>query len=129
MVVRLYHWVGRACILSAELKAIFYGVTVAKQCGFRKVIVKSDNLEAIHMLNVVSEVHSNYNSIICAIRDLLESGDSFLFIYGIRESNQCADKLAKIAAASGGPFQLLEEPSRELFHLIDKDCSSLSNGP
>ncbi|XP_021603296.1 uncharacterized protein LOC110608387 [Manihot esculenta] len=129
VVVRLYHWVGRACILSAELKAILYGVRVAKQCGFRKVIVESDNLEAIHMLNVVSEVHRNYNSIICAIRDLLESGDNFSFIHGTRESNQCADKLAKIDAASGGPFQLLEEPPSELFHLIDKDCSTLSNGP
>lgn len=78
---------GRTAVLSTKLKAILHGVRTAKQCGFRKVIIESNNLEAVDMLNAVLEMHSNCNSIIRAMRDLLELGNSFWFIHGIWESN------------------------------------------
>lgn len=88
---------GKSTILMAELKAIFHGIRLVKQRCFRRVVVENDNMEVVNMLNGLTLVHGCYSSIIQAIRGLIEQGDCFSFFYGARETNVCADHLAKMA--------------------------------
>ncbi|KAL7246655.1 hypothetical protein ACSBR2_001705 [Camellia fascicularis] len=58
-----YNFVGGKSVdlAVAELWAIWVGLQIAWEEGFRFIVVESDSLEALHAMQTLSKVELNYN--------------------------------------------------------------------
>ena len=88
---------GPGCVLSAELKAIYSGLKVAKNMGLKKVNLESDSMNALTLMkNGCSFYHDQYQ-LVMKITELLTEDWKVIFSNIYREQNAVADGLAKKA--------------------------------
>lgn len=88
--------VGISNILHAELMALYHGVKLCWDVGFRKVFCFSDSSLVIQLVQQgVSEFH-HYNSVVSRIKAYVNQDWEFSLHHIFREGNQCADFLAKL---------------------------------
>lgn len=83
----------------AEAKAMLYGVKLCCNCGFSKVIVESDSMLIVNLVNQRMKPPWQLTQIIEQIREVTETGN-FLFVHIFREGNAIADHLAKLGESS-----------------------------
>lgn len=77
----------------AEAKAILQGMRMCIDNGFPKIIVESDSMIMVVIINRKSSVPWQIHSIINQIWSLMHIG-SFLFVQIFREGNGIADQMA-----------------------------------
>ncbi|XP_075091582.1 uncharacterized protein LOC142171777 [Nicotiana tabacum] len=83
----------------AEAKAMLYGVKLCCNCGFSKVIVESDSMLIVNLVNQRIKPPWQLTQIIEQIREVTETGN-FLFVHIFREGNAIVDHLAKLGESS-----------------------------
>lgn len=108
------HWgayiVGFACklgncsILQAELWAVFYGLKLGVDRGFRRIIVETDSLTARNLIVKGCPTHHPCYNMIMHIRNLAKTCASIVWRHVFWESNQVADALA--IYGSSLPFKM-----------------------
>ncbi|XP_057444631.1 uncharacterized protein LOC130736871 [Lotus japonicus] len=112
-----------ASVLAMELLAVFKGLQLAWDGGFRRVVCFTDSLLAVSLiLRPPSEFHENA-AIIRAIGDLLNRSWEVHLQHTLREGNFCADFLAKAGARQQSEYLpvmtlLLDPPSFETVTLL-----------
>lgn len=99
---------GNCSILLAELWAVFYGLKLGVDRGFRLVIVETDSLTAKNLIvKGCSSQHPCYN-LIANIRNLAEACVSIVWRHVFWESNQVADALAEHGSSLPVKMKLFE---------------------
>ncbi|KAJ1433423.1 Ribonuclease H domain [Sesbania bispinosa] len=110
---------GLGDILSAELFAILHGLTIAWDKGLFKVILESDSLEAIEILQLgLLDSSSPHLGVVFRIKEVLSRQWNVKLLHISREINKPADALAKAGAFCADPLVLLSEPPPEVDSLI-----------
>ncbi|KAF5934299.1 hypothetical protein HYC85_030470 [Camellia sinensis] len=111
--------------LEAELWALYKGLTVILQKGMNNVIVESDAMQVVQLMN--EETKDN-----CPFKNLVE--DSKILLRGYqctvqhvwKAGNLCADALAKFGAQQPEDMLVVNEPPAEIRSLIISDMIFLS---
>jgi len=109
-------------ILQAELTAIYYGLSMAKDMGIIELVCYSDSLLSINIINGSSYKFHVYAVLIQEIKVFLSQANYSLH-HTLHEGNQCADFLAKLRASSDDIFLSHQFPPDDLCPLLRIDAS------
>jgi len=102
---------GPCSIVLAELWGIYHGLALAKNQGMRHVIIESDALRAINMIQGYVSPWSTYYQIVRQIFELSCVIDEVKWIHVAHEANQVADSLAKHGLS-------LDSDQLNVFHVV-----------
>ncbi|XP_057432515.1 uncharacterized protein LOC130725286 [Lotus japonicus] len=117
---------GCGSVLEMELMAIFHGLRVTWDKGFRRVLCSSDSLLAVSLIrNPPSSFHVHAVIIAC-IRAMLSRPWMVRLEHTLREGNACVDYMAKAGALQDHRFALVQEPPPDLVLLLLADARGIS---
>ncbi|KAJ1405964.1 Ribonuclease H domain [Sesbania bispinosa] len=89
-------FVGLGESIVAEFQAVYWGLHLALDMGFRKIYLESDALEVVQSLNMGDppylDVHAD---LLGSIKELMRRSMDVSITFSPRESNKAADYLAK----------------------------------
>lgn len=108
--------------LEVELLAINNGLILAWNLGFRDVSCRSDCMNALSMIQDPSFHARKYIHILEAIREVISRDWRVSFTHTYRESNQCADFMAKCGANAMLSLGFFEQPPPCLYSLLVSDA-------
>ncbi|CAJ2636522.1 unnamed protein product [Trifolium pratense] len=94
--------------------AIWYGLKLCWERGFRKVLCCSDSLLSVNLIKEGVTAHHRLANEICCFRKLLANDWEVILTHTLREGNACADVLAKLGANSDSPLVNVPTPPRDL---------------
>ncbi|KAJ1413215.1 Ribonuclease H-like superfamily [Sesbania bispinosa] len=101
------------------LLAVFHGLHLAWERGFKDLIVESDSLDVIQTLQSGLLVSfDRCSEVLSRIRNLLRRDWNVLLLHITRVVNKPADWLAKYGARTVSSFSLLEDPPPEVASLL-----------
>ena len=88
---------GQCSVVKAELRALLRGLKIAKGIPIHKLWVQSDSNAVVGKLNNPISCHAEFSPLIDQCRLLIEwEGWEVKLSHCFRETNQVADKLAKL---------------------------------
>ncbi|KAK3218996.1 hypothetical protein Dsin_012966 [Dipteronia sinensis] len=97
--------------LVAEAMAIFRGITFAVEAGLVPIVVESDALAVVNLINAGDQIHAEIGLVVCDIRNLLKSIECGQVVFVFRMVNVVAHLLAKLALSlDEGRFWIEEYP-------------------
>ena len=102
---------GFGSSLLPDLLAIKYGLLVAWDRGFRKVICNSDFTNVIRLINDDFNKYHLFGAVIFYIEELLKQNWKVHLLHTLKEANSCADYMAKLAAKSNSDLYIWENTS------------------
>ncbi|KAL5787746.1 hypothetical protein ACOSP7_004695 [Xanthoceras sorbifolium] len=117
---------GKGCILEAELWAVFEGLKMAWDGGFRKVQIDSDCLEAISLIQRGCNVNNPLWYLIQECRRLIDSPWCCELSHVYRESNFLADAMAAFGQSLSCCIPSFEEPPPFVFSVFAKDADGIA---
>ncbi|XP_057444549.1 uncharacterized protein LOC130736776 [Lotus japonicus] len=106
-----------------ELMAIFQGLKLAWEEGFRRVLCLSDSLLPVSLIQEPPTRFHECTVLIASVNDLLRRQWEVRLEHTLRDGNACADFLAKVGAAQGLAFHVLVDPPPELSLVLLADKS------
>ena len=112
---------GSDSVLCMELMAIFHGLSLAWDNGFRRVLCLSDSLLAVNLIQTPPSSHHVFAVVVGNICGLLRRDWRVCVQHTLREGNACADFLAKAGAAQAARFSVMGEPPPGLTPLLLAD--------
>jgi len=112
---------GLATNVKAELFAICQGLITAWDLGYRTVLVESDSLEAINLIEANIE-DCAYGGLLADIRSLMQRNWSLDLIHSLRQDNACADILSKLGAEQHEVYCFLAHPPQQLQQALVADA-------
>lgn len=117
------HDIGFGHSLLAEAWAMLNGAQIALDRGYTKVIIESDSMELVTLLNVTDPypLGQFLNSIIQDIKSRLNKIPQVKVTHCFRESNSCADNLAKLAFSTPNGLTVLHDPPQDMQSLLLND--------
>nr|KYP59936.1 Putative ribonuclease H protein At1g65750 family [Cajanus cajan] len=108
----------------AELWAIYIGITTAWNRGFTKLVVESDSLLAVGLLqNGCSSCHPCF-SLVQSILSFVAAGGDFECRHILREANQVADGLANYGRSLTNNLHVFENVMPFISLVVLADVSS-----
>jgi len=96
-------------ILFAELSALYQGIILAINLDFEEVACYTNSLLIVNLIKEASNQFHVYDVLIQNIKDLLSSRN-FTLHHSLRESNHCADFLAKLGASNDVDLVVYSSP-------------------
>ncbi|KAK8999406.1 hypothetical protein V6N11_070573 [Hibiscus sabdariffa] len=115
-------FIGFTQSLQSELWAILTGLRLARDNGYERLLIQSDNLEVITRLNATTAT-SDVNALVRAIVRLRNADWIMRFQWIPREANKLDDALVKLAASYD--LSLFAVPPTPLQSVLDSDSSNL----
>lgn len=112
---------GWCDIISAEFWAIYQGLILSWNNGWKYIMVESDSSLAINMLKQNSTNPSRHLPLIVAIKDLCARSWQVRFEHTYQETNKVADLLSKKARGSLDGVSILNDPPDEILILLEDD--------
>ncbi|KAK2393053.1 hypothetical protein QL285_055034 [Trifolium repens] len=94
--------------------AIWHGLKLCWDRGYRKVLCCSDSLFSVKFINEGVSTHHRLANEILRIQKLLASDWEVILLHTLREGNACADVLAKMGASSSSSLVVVTTPPNEL---------------
>jgi ribonuclease HI len=117
---------GRASNLLAELSAIWKGLQIAWDLGYRSIIMESDSRTA---LDLIVDTNQNdfhpYANLLSLIRKLYSLPWVVSFNHTLREGNECADWFAKFGAKNVDSLKTWMSPPPQLSLTLLADTSEV----
>lgn len=102
-----YGSVGYSNILHAELMALFLGISLCWELGFRKVMCFTDSLNVLKLIEDGDHNFHSFGNEIALIRGMLRRDWNIQLNHTLREGNHCTDYLAKMGAKSSSTYIVL----------------------
>jgi len=110
---------GGISSVRAELRAVLRWLTLARDKGFKKLVVCIDSIIVVGFLKGSMNCNVHHYAIVQQCRMLLELPNWEVKVTHIfREANQVADAMANISLGLDCDFMFFTEPSRELLALL-----------
>ncbi|KAK8476512.1 hypothetical protein V6N11_074061 [Hibiscus sabdariffa] len=115
-----YRFVGRCSVLLADLWAIYDGLNLAWDVGFRRVDVDSDNMEAVCIINRMSPTFGR-SALVQSIWSLIQRDWLVKVSHVPREENVAADKLATLGRGYGKDGRVFVVPPGVVASIVGHD--------
>ncbi|KAK9024491.1 hypothetical protein V6N11_004651 [Hibiscus sabdariffa] len=115
-----YRFVGRCSVLLAELWAIYDGLRLAWETGFRQVVVDSDNMEAVSIVNRSSLVLAR-SALVQSIWILMQQDWLVKVGHVPREENAAAHELAALDRRPDKDGRVLVVPPGAVASIVDRE--------
>jgi hypothetical protein len=112
-------------ILFAEIMAIWHGLKLCWESGYRKVLCCSDTLLAVNLIKQGVATHHRFANEVHSIRQMLDNDWEVVISHTLREGNACADVLAKMGAISNSPMVKISAPPSNLLRHLMEDASGV----
>ncbi|KAJ1390058.1 Ribonuclease H domain [Sesbania bispinosa] len=110
---------GHSEILHAELQAIYYGLKLCWEKGYKFINCFSDSLLAVHLIKEPPGIHHRYATLLAAIHGLLQRAWTVTISHLLREGNTCGDYLAKQGLLCDyGPHEVTLAPYGLCQHIL-----------
>jgi hypothetical protein len=116
LLLGFYESLGDFTSFHAELVGLYRGLFLTWEFGYRDVVCHSDSLLAVG----AGEFHL-YAALIQSIKELLSRNWICRFEHAYRESNFCANTLAKLASGGVFPLTVIHSPIPQLSSLLLAD--------
>ncbi|KAH1045577.1 hypothetical protein J1N35_036361 [Gossypium stocksii] len=108
LIVGFSRYLGSCEVIDAELWGILDGLQIALDRGFHKVCIRTDNLEAVNLIQ--EELHGgSYSALILRVSLLPKSLNYWYLQYIPREENRVADRNVKLRRDRDTGLQLIEK--------------------
>src|ERR1044072_2929243 len=117
---------GDDTVLCMELMAIYHGLRLAWEHGFRKVLCLTDSLLSVSLIQTQLSQFHEYAVIVGNIKALLRREWEVRLCHTLREGNMCADFLAKAGARQDHSLEVLVSPPPGLGPLLCADAAGVS---
>ncbi|XP_054820658.1 uncharacterized protein LOC129319582 [Prosopis cineraria] len=82
---------GNCSTILAELCAIFWGLKLANEMGFKKIIVEGDSTSVISMLKNMENQWEAFGSLLLLLQKEICANCQLYFQHNYKDGNQCAD--------------------------------------
>ena len=106
---------GICSSVRAELRAVLRRLLLARDKGFKKIIIFVDSIMVMGMLKGDMDCNARHHTIIQCCKSLMEANDWEVRIsHCYREANQVADTLANLGIELTCSFAYFNEPPREV---------------
>ncbi|XP_045809693.1 uncharacterized protein LOC123904038 [Trifolium pratense] len=109
-------------ILCAEIMAIWRGLKLCWENGYRKVLCCLDSLLAVNLIKQGVTSHHRFANEIHSIRRMLENDWEVVITHALREGNACAEFLAKMGAISNSPLVKISISPSDLLRPLLEDA-------
>ncbi|KAJ1395438.1 Ribonuclease H domain [Sesbania bispinosa] len=116
-------FVGRGDSLEEELLAVLNGLEFAWMKGWRVLVVETDALEVVSVLQDSNLTFHKHLGLINAIKEYIQKDWNLVLSHAYREANMPADKLAKEGASSVLGVLWWEVPPPAVATLLLRDSS------
>ncbi|KAK2382027.1 TMV resistance protein N [Trifolium repens] len=117
---------GRASNLVAELSAIWKGLQLAWDLGYKSIIMESDSQAALDLIaNTQQNEFHPHATLLSLIRKLTSLPWVISFAHTLREGNECADWLAKFGATNIDSFKIWIAHPPQLDNILFADTSGV----
>ncbi|XP_057432959.1 uncharacterized protein LOC130725784 [Lotus japonicus] len=117
---------GRSNVFWSELWGIFTILQLALARGIGKVIVESDSLAAVTLVNEGCERTHPYAALVLQIREMMLKDWEVICRHTLREANQVADCLANLAHSLDLGTHVLDVPPPSCRNLLFFDVTGVS---
>ena len=117
--------IGKVSSLEAELWAIRDGLTLCTELQIQELLIELDAKAVISLVTCNKESFAQYAPLIDDCRNLLHQHPLWKIQHCYRESNACADALAKKTVFNHLDFCILDTPLVELSQLLMQDLFGL----
>ncbi|XP_028794039.1 uncharacterized protein LOC114749664 [Neltuma alba] len=107
----------------AELMALLTGLQMCKQQGFSKIMVFTDSIEAIRLVETEGGANHFLHTEITEIREHIYSDWDISIKYARRSALQCADMMAKKAQVIHEEMIYWQRPPRECLSQLQDDMA------
>ncbi|KAE9610055.1 putative ribonuclease H-like domain-containing protein [Lupinus albus] len=114
--------VGISNNLHVEPMGPLYGLQLAWDMGFRKVICYSDSMDVISLVHGSRPNYHHYMATVLRIQDLIYMDWEISINHILRKGNSCADYLAKKGVTSTSTFTILDYVPYELKYMLFSDA-------
>lgn len=94
----------------AELQALYHGLQILWEGGFKKFVCESDSLDVVNMVHSEVSLMHPYFGVMMEIKKLLSLDWEVQIFHTIREGNACADHLAKLGANGTDALKIWNVP-------------------
>ncbi|KAA3485757.1 reverse transcriptase [Gossypium australe] len=116
------HYLGKCSPLEAELWGILDGVFILINKGYKKIKIRSDNLEMVRILST-EDMTEFGSTLIRRIKRLLSPGIQWEIKHIPRENNLTADHMAKIGLCWQNSLQTFDGPPDMVATIFQHDKS------
>lgn len=126
--VGFLHNIGKGNSFIAKAWASLSGIQVAIDRGFSCVILESDSLEIVKLINDLNPLPTEHPlfSIVFSIRQCMGRLANVKVVHVFREVNTCADMMANLAIQEPIRVKVLTEPPPIIFNLIEADYAGVA---
>ncbi|XP_058734094.1 dynamin-related protein 4C-like [Vicia villosa] len=114
-------------IVKADLWGIFVELSLAKDLGYYKVYVNVDSTSTIDMIQSGRALDLNSHSLVKQILELMKIFEDIKVIHSYRQTNRCADALAKFDATTRNFLIFGEEFPIFIRHLLNLHSSQTNH--
>ncbi|KAK7291983.1 hypothetical protein RIF29_07579 [Crotalaria pallida] len=120
--------IGVTTAYKAELWGILTGMQVAWNDGIRNIIIESDSLTIVNLMNKENshEGPSSYNSLISHINMWRRKAWNINFSHTMREGNECADFLANFSLHLNEETHIFDQPLDGIRSLLSLDYAGIA---
>ncbi|XP_038687586.1 uncharacterized protein LOC119986972 [Tripterygium wilfordii] len=118
--------IGICSAVEAELWAVFEGLSLAWQNGFRKVFLETDSLVVASWLQDGCVPNIPISNLIYKCCDLLKKDWEVNICHVLREGNRCADLLANLALKHDRGVLVLHQPPVDIIEMLREDVIGVS---
>ncbi|KAL4292566.1 hypothetical protein AHAS_Ahas18G0040900 [Arachis hypogaea] len=115
------HRIGDGTAFLAELWGVKNGLKLAWTMGFKRVVVEIDSAAVVSLLNGGKKLESHPNANVREINDMRRKDWNIFFVQNYRESNRCADYLAKMSLKIEPNFVFWDMPPPEVVRILNED--------
>ncbi|KAF7802873.1 ribonuclease H [Senna tora] len=113
---------GKVSVTSAELRGMYYGLELAWNLGFKKIILESDAKGALNLISDNYQDDTNLNPALLNLKELIKQRWEVKVKHIPRSNNACADWLAKSSLVCRARLCILTSPPSSLIPLIQLDA-------
>ncbi|XVF79300.1 hypothetical protein PTKIN_Ptkin14bG0210400 [Pterospermum kingtungense] len=110
----------------AELWAVYYGLCLAWNEGYRFVILEVDSRTTQQLWLAGTCTVQEANNLWFQCVELLGRQWTVNIVHGYREVNQVADTFTSLSLVQCLGFQVLESPPPEVVRLLEQDASGVT---
>ncbi|KAE8704648.1 hypothetical protein F3Y22_tig00110450pilonHSYRG01155 [Hibiscus syriacus] len=108
-------------VLEAELWGVLDGLLLAWDCGLREVIVELDSRDAWRLLQQGAAME-RVSSLVPHLVECMARSWRLQFVHVVREGNQAADHMAKLAWGWQYGLKVFATPPTEVLAIMQDDC-------
>lgn len=121
-----YGSVGYSNILHAGIQALYHGLSLCWDWGFRKIVCFLDSTYAIDLIQNGNPKLHKFGNVIALIRNLIAREWEIHIQHTLREGHHCTDFLAKMGASGNSGLVTVESPPVGMGNLLLTDAMGIT---